>query len=154
MRKSPALRPHIILCLVALIIAGCGGKEASNATQRTANPDAVVAEMNSFTNELLEKVDAAGDPSAGVDEAQKLMDARKDSLKSRIVAARASEEFRESQEAQGKFLDSEIDNRDRVSAIRKRHLDRWVKDAEFKAKLDRLERDYHDLFEQAGASAR
>ena len=150
MRKSLACRLLLLLCCLAWL-AGCRESATNNsAAPQDADPEAVVLEINSFVEELLGKVDAASDPAVGVDEAQAFFDARKPQLKSRIEAARASRKYREDREVQGKFLDCEVDNRERVRAIRKLHLERWARDAAFQSKLSKLEGDYQDLFETNG----
>jgi hypothetical protein len=152
MRKRFACGLLVLSCLV--LSWGCREGGANDNAAQPADPDAVIAEINSFTDELLQKVDAASDPAAGVDEAQGFPDSRKEQLKARIDAARTSQKYREDAQAKGKFLDCEIENQDRVDKIRTRHLDRWMRDAAFKSKLDKLERDYRGLFESAGAPVR
>ena len=98
----------------------------------------------------MKKIDSAQDPAAGADEAQAFLDARKGEVKARLDAARASREFQESAEARGRLLDAEVTNIDRVSSLRTRHIDRWMRDPAFKAKLDRLVSDYDALWPRAG----
>jgi hypothetical protein len=154
------MRKTLVSCALALFVSavatGCrtgpaaqgganagGGKDASGV-------GAAVAEVNAFTDELLKKIDSVPDPAAGADEAQAFLDARKVEVKARLDAARASREFQESAEARGRLLDAEVTNIDRVSSLRTRHIDRWMRDSGFKAKLDRLVSDYDALWPRAG----
>ena len=121
------------------------GGANNNSAAQGPDPEAVVAEINSFTEELIGKVNSASDPAAGIDEAQKLLDARKESLRASVLAARGSKKFQESEDARKSLLECENDNSDRISGIRKTHLERWMRDAAFKSKLDKLEGDYKDL---------
>jgi hypothetical protein len=152
------MRKSLTQCLLALVClaaaAGCkggdGGTRGAGAGADPHDPAAVAAAADAFTDELLGMIDAATDPAAGLDEAQKLLDARAPELKAHIEAARAGEKFRESAEARAALLDSEVTNRDRVASLRKLHLERWMRDAAFKSKLDRLVADYDALWPRAG----
>jgi hypothetical protein len=150
MRKSLALPCVLALaCLAAL--AGCGGAGGGGGANTGAGEiGATIAEVNSFTDELLKKIDSAADASTGADEAQAFLDSRGDELRARLEAAGKSREFQESAEARAKLLDSEVSNTDRVSGLRTRHIDRWMRDAAFKTKLDRLVAEYDALWPRAG----
>lgn len=154
------MRKSLVSCALALLVsaaaaAGCRTDPASQGGANAGGKDAggvgaVVAEVNAFTDELLKKIDSAQDPAAGADEAQAFLDARKSEVKARLDAARASREFQESAEARGRLLDAEVTNIDRVSSLRTRHIDRWMRDPAFKAKLDRLVAGYDALWPRAG----
>ena len=156
------MRKNLLSCALALFLSaaalGCRGGPASDGGTNAGaggGKDAgvvggAVAEVNSFTDELLRKIDSAQDPAAGADEAQAFLDARKGEVKARLDAARASREFQESAEARGRLLDAEVTNIDRVSSLRTRHIDRWMRDPGFKAKLDRLVSNYDALWPRAG----
>lgn len=154
MRKSLAQLLLAALCLAAA--AGCrGGGTGANVGAAAGgggpdDPERVVAEMDKFTDELLEKVSSAQDPSAGLEEAQKFLDERGGALRARVEAARGGARFRESAEARARMLDSEVTNRDRVAALRKLHIERWMRDPAFKSKLDRLAAGYDALWPRAG----
>jgi hypothetical protein len=112
-----------------------------------ANVEATLTEVNSFTEELLRKIEGAPDPAAGLGAAQQFFEARRDELRAKIVAARRSREARESAEAKGRLLENEVDNTARLSGLRTKYLERMNDDA-FKAKLDRLVEDYQELFRE------
>lgn len=155
------MRKNLLSCALALLLssaaAGCrtgpaagGGANSGGGGADPGTVGGAVAEVNSFTDELLKKIDSSPDPAAGADVAQAFLDARKGEVKARLDAARASREFQESAEARGRLLDAEVTNIDRVSSLRTRHLDRWMRDPAFKAKLDRLVSDYDALWPRAG----
>lgn len=153
MRKSLTWGLLALACLLAA--QGCrggagAGANASAGAPGADDPAAVAAAADAFTTELLAKIDGAGDPGAGVEEAQKFLDERGGALRARIEAARGGQRFRESAEARARMLDSEVTNRDRVAALRKQHLERWLRDAAFKSKLDRLMNDFDALWPRAG----
>ena len=112
-----------------------------------ANIEATLSDVNSFTEELLRKIESAPDPAAGLGAAQQFFESRRDELRAKIVAARRSREAVESAEAKGRLLENEVDNTARLSGLRTKYLER-MNDAAFKAKLDRLVEDYQDLFRE------
>jgi hypothetical protein len=125
----------VCACVAA---AACGGREVS--------AEAVLAEVDSFTSELLQKANAAQDPSAGVDEAQKFLDERRAGLASKIAAVKKSSEFERNDELRRRMLESEITNGARVSGLQTRHIRRSMDDEAFKAKLERLVNEYQLMF--------
>ncbi len=153
MRKSRAFWLPALVCLPLFV--GCKGGGAGREQAAGPGPsggedvERLVADLNSFTDELVKKIESAQDPASGVGEAQRLLDARKAELASRIDAARRGREFRESGGARGKMLESEVDNTDRVAGLRTRqYLDLWMRDPEFKARLDKFVADYQALFKE------
>ena len=139
------------LLLTALWLAapGCrgGGAGANSPAGGGAGVDAVVSELNSFTDELVRKVESASDTSAGVDDAQRLLDARREELKAKVRAARESREFREDKGANGRLLECEVSGGDRVSALSTRYLDQSIRDPSLRSKLSKLRGDYNSIFD-------
>jgi hypothetical protein len=120
--------------------AGAGGAGVGVGTEKA---DALVKALNSFTDEMLGKVEKAEDTKAGVAQAQALLDARKGELAGRLAAAR-----RGAQESgsKGSLLEAEVDNTDRVRRLQLKYADAAASDAELKAGLERLIKDYDALF--------
>ena len=58
----------LLICFVCLPLAGC---------KKDAEAKTLLTDFDSFTNELVKRVDAASDPGAGVDDAQKYFDSKK-----------------------------------------------------------------------------
>lgn len=111
--------------------------------------DAVVREVGGFTDELERAFESAPQPRDGVDAAQKLLDARRSALASRIAAFKSSQQFRADAEARRKWLEAEVDNTDRVSRLRVKYMDAKMRDPDFKARLDKLVEDYDSLFKDS-----
>ncbi|HEY0080995.1 MAG TPA: hypothetical protein VGB73_20490 [Pyrinomonadaceae bacterium] len=126
----------VVVCVC--LSAACGRREVS--------AEAVLAEVDSFTSELLQRVNRAQDPSAGVDEAQKFLDERRAELASKIAAVKKSSEFERDDALRKRMLESEITNGARVSALQTRHIRRSMDDEAFKAKLERLVNEYQLMF--------
>lgn len=130
------------VCLLALALccawaAGC---------RRAVPVDEVLAEVDAFTDELVGKVTTAPDPARGVEEAQKLLDARRAELSSKIAAVKRADEYRTDDAVRKKVMVSEVDNGTKVSGLQTRFISRSMSDAEFKAKLDKLVDDYQLMF--------
>ena len=119
--------------------AGAGGVGLGSA----GGPDALVQTLNSFTDELLSKIEKAQDTKAGVAEAQALLDARKADFAGRVAALK-----RDARDAgaKAKLLEAEVDNTDRVHRLQLRYADEAARDAELKAGLERFINDYDALF--------
>jgi len=119
--------------------AGAGGVRLGGA----GDADALVKSLNSFTEELLAKVEKAEDTKAGVAEAQALLDARRDELASGVAALKRSAPDSGSK---AKWLEAEVDNTDRVHRLQLKYADDAARDAALKAGLERLIDDYDALF--------
>jgi hypothetical protein len=149
--------PTLIALACVLALAGCrwsptssnsGGIGASaggvgDVGGGAAGADALVKSLNSFTEELLAKVEKAEDTKAGAAEAQALLDARKNDLAGRVAALK-----REAQDSgtKARLLEAEVDNTDRVHRLQLKYADEAARDAELKARLERLISDYDALF--------
>ncbi|MET0646846.1 MAG: hypothetical protein ABW208_09515 [Pyrinomonadaceae bacterium] len=120
--------------------AGAGGVGVGGAGGRA---DALVKSLNAFTEELMAKVEKAEETKAGVAEAQALLDARRDEMAGRFAALK-----REAQDSgtKAKLLEAEVDNTDRVHRLQLKYADEAARDAELKARLERLIADYDALF--------
>ena len=116
--------------------AGAGGVRVGSAD----GADAAVKSLNSFTDELLAKVEQAGDTKAGVAEAQALLDARKGYLAGLVGA------LKRDPESKPKLLEAEVDNTDRVHRLQLKYADAAAQDAELRAGLEHLIADYDALF--------
>lgn len=115
--------------------AGAGGVGFGNG-----GAESLIPQLNSFTEELLAKVESAPDRKAGVAEAQALLDARKGELAGRIA------DIKKDAGAKAKWLEAEVDNTDRVHRLQLKYSDEAARDSELKARLERLIADYDALF--------
>lgn len=139
--------PSLLLACVLLLTPGCSGRDAPGGAQAGGEEvAAVIADVNGFTSELLRRVETSSDVAAGVGEAQKLLAERGEVLRSRLVEARQSRAFRESDEARRRMLESEVDNTQRVARLKTAYMDKAMNDAEFSRQLDELVRDYQALY--------
>jgi hypothetical protein len=144
MRRRLASTLTALACGLAL--AGCSSGTNSNSVGSSANAggaDALVQTLNAFTDELLSKVEKAGDTKAGVAEAQALLDARKNDFAGRVAELKQGSR---DAGAKAKLLEAEVDNTDRVHRLQLKYADAAARDAELKAGLERLIEDYDALF--------
>lgn len=147
------LAPTLIALACVFALAGCSGSQTSTNSGgigaggvrpgEAEGADALVKALNSFTEELLAKVEKAEDTKAGVTEAQALLDARKGELASAVAALKRSAPDAGSK---AKWLEAEVDNTDRVHRLQLKYADAAARDAELKAGLERLINDYDALF--------
>jgi hypothetical protein len=151
------MRRRVVLTLIALacVLAPAGCRRSSTSPDSggvaggaggVGGSDAVgvlLKVLNSFTEELLSKVEQAGDTKAGVAEAQALLDARRGEMAGLVAALRS--DARDSG-AKARLLEAEVDNTDRVHRLQLKYADEAARDAELKARLERLIADYDALF--------
>ncbi len=140
----------VLMLAAALAAAGCRGGAAGGEAPapRTGGVESVLAEVNSFTGELLRKVEGAEDVAAGVAEAQQFLDARRDGLKAKLAEARGSRDFQQDGEARRRMLESEVENTHKVAGLKTRFMDRAMSDRAFSRQLDKLVGDYESLYGQ------
>ena len=132
-RRSVSL--FLILSVVAL--AGC---------KKDAEINAVLADFDSFTKELVKKVD--GNPTAaGVDDAQKYLDSKKDELKGKWDSIKGARGFQVSKETQEKMEESLKKNFMSVVGLQTKYIGKSMSDPAFKSKLDKLVKDYQALYQ-------
>lgn len=124
---------------VALGAAGC---------KKDRDVDATLAELDAFTKELVRKVESASNPAAGVEEAQKLMDARRAEMRAKLEVLREvrAGEVTNSEETKNKMLESVTNNVMSVAGLQIKYMTQSMQDPAFKVKLDKLVADYQSLF--------
>ena len=139
------LAPTLTALACVLALAGCGGSRSSpdSGGGDAESADAVVKALNSFTEEMLSKVEKAEDAKAGVAEAQKLLDARKVELAGRVAALKRGARDAGSK---ARLLEAEVDNTDHVHRLQLKYADEAARDAGLKAGLERLINDYDALY--------
>jgi outer membrane murein-binding lipoprotein Lpp len=127
----------LLIALALLALAGC---------KKDAQINAVLADFDSFTAELVKKVDAQP-TAAGVDAAQKYLDSRKEELKGKWDSIKGARGFQVSDETKKKMADSIVKNYTTVSGLQIKYMGKSMNDPAFKSKLDKLVKDYQDLYE-------
>ncbi|MEK6282698.1 MAG: hypothetical protein AABN95_20245 [Acidobacteriota bacterium] len=128
----------VVGALIACVLfAGC---------KKDAEIESTIAELHSFSEELTKKVQSAPTPSAGVDDAQKLMDSRKAALQSKMKSLKNVRGYQVSKETQKKMTDTLSKDAMNVAGLQMKYFTVSIKDPAFKGKLDKLIRDYTEIF--------
>src|SRR3954471_6581446 len=145
--------PLLIFSLAcALASAGCRGSGSGPTTATgaggagTNDGGETIATLDAFTKELTAKVESAVETKAGLEDAQKLLDARKAELAARVASLRASPEVKADASARGHLLEAEVDDTERVHRLQIKYADASARDPDFKERLDRLVSDYDSIF--------
>ena len=131
------LKRFTILLLLVACLPLCGCK-------KDAEINAIVAELDTFTMELVKKIESAPNPSAGVDDAQKYLDSKKADLTAKMTTLKGIRGYQVSAETKAKMTKSIIDDLTRVGSLQAKYMSA-SRDKAFKAKLDKLIKDYTDL---------
>jgi Tfp pilus assembly protein PilP len=133
-RKLFVLTP---LAVLLLALSGCSKDAEINST---------VADLHSFSEEIVSKIQSAPNPSAGVEEAQRLMDARKADLKARLQSLKDVRGFQVSEETKTKMTQTITADAMKVAGLQLKYVGESIKNPAFKAKLDKLTKDYAEIF--------
>lgn len=150
MRRTVA--PILLILACGLAYAGCRWSSSSGGISGGAGgvgfggaggADALVKSLNSFTDELLSKVESAPDAKAGVAEAQALLNARTKELAGGIAGIKKGAPDADSK---AKLLEAEVENTDRVHRLQLKYSDETARDPDLKARLERLINDYDALY--------
>ena len=134
MRTKPLA---LIVAFAGMLLAGC----KQDAEVKTALTD-----FDSFTNELVKRVESASDPAAGVDDAQKYFDSKKAEMTLRMDTLKGIRGYQVGDETRKMMETSLVDDAKKIANLQVKYMGTPMRDATFKAKLDKLTRDYQSLF--------
>jgi hypothetical protein len=126
----------VVLALMSLALAGC---------KRDGVVNAILATIDSFTTELVSRIETAGNPSAGVDDAQKYLDSRKDEVIAKMDALKRLRESQVSEATKRKIASSLVDDASKIGDLEIKYVSQSMNSPAFKAKLDKLVKDYQAL---------
>jgi hypothetical protein len=127
----------LLLALSVIALAGC---------KKDAEINSVLADFDSFTQELVKKVDA-NPTAAGVDDAQKYLDSRKDELKGKWDSIKGVRGYQVSEDTKKNMEDSLKKNFESVVGLQAKYMGESLSDSAFKTKLDKLVQDYQALYQ-------
>lgn len=130
-RKTVSLL--LVLACLALATA-CGKKDA--------DINAFVTEINTFTDELVKKVESAPTPAQGVDDAQKHLDSRKADLKAKFDSVKNIGENQVSKETRDKLQKDLTADGTKMGQL----IQKYGSDPAVNTKLKKLTQDFLDLF--------
>jgi hypothetical protein len=118
---------------------------ALSSCKKDAQIDGVMTELNSFTQELVKKVEGAANPSTGIDEAQALLDSRKADMKEKIDSIKGLRGYQVSEETKKKMMESITEDVMSVNKLKIKYMTNTMRDPALKSKLDKLVNDYNAL---------
>jgi PBP1b-binding outer membrane lipoprotein LpoB len=136
------MRKHfimLVLLAICLLLAGC---------KKDTQINALVADVDAFTTELVTRVDSAANPAAGVDDAQKYFDSKKAEMTAKIATLKGVHGYQVSEETTRKMTASLIEDANKVAKLQIKYISLSLYDPVFKGKIEKLTRDYQALFKQ------
>ena len=134
MRAKPLA---LIVALACLLVAGC---------KKDAEVKTVLTDFDSFTNELVKRVESASDPAAGVDDAQKYFDSKKAEMTTKMDMLKGIRGYQVGDETRKMMESNLVDDARKIANLQMKYMGTSMRDPTFKAKLDKLTRDYQSLF--------
>lgn len=131
MYRKPVSLLLILACLA--LATACSKKDSEINT--------FVTDINTFTDELVKKVDSAPNKSQGVDEAQKYLDSRKDELKAKATSVNNISESQISKETFEKFKTALTQDVTKIGQLQ----DKYGSDPAVRTKIQKLLLDYAQI---------
>jgi xylose isomerase len=128
----------IFAILLAAAFSGCG-------VNKDAEVKAFVTDVDQLTTEIVRTIDAK--PGAGVDEAQKMLDARKDKLKTEFEKLKKLRGYELSREMTEQLTEALTKNIATIASLQIKYAEKSATDIHFGKKLDKLATDYNSIFE-------
>ena len=125
------------LVLAVLALTGC---------KKDAQINAVLADFDAFTKELVKKVEAQPNV-AGVDDAQKFLDSKKSEMTAKWDSIKGARGFQVSEDTQKKMEESLKNNFMSVAGLQMKYMSKSMSDPAFKTKLEKLVKDYQALYQ-------
>jgi hypothetical protein len=126
-----------LVVLIALAFAAC-------SVNKDAEVGAFVSEMDKLAADIVRTVDEK--PSAGVDDAQKMLDARKADLKAKFEKIKDVRGYQLSKEMSKKLTDSVTKNVESVGGLQIKYAEKSAADRKFGEKLSKLSDDFNSIY--------
>ena len=126
------------LALVVTIVTLC-------ACKKDAEVISILASVDSFTTEIVTRIEMAANPAAGVDDAQKYFDSRRAEIAVNMNTLKLLNGNQVSDETKKRIKASLVDDASRVGNLQVKYVSYSISNPAFKAKLDKLVNDYQAL---------
>ena len=128
-----------LMILTSLVFAACSG------AGKDAEVNAFVTDSDKLASEIVQKVKA--NPTAkGVEEAQKVLEAKKADLKAKYDKLKTVSGYEIKEETMKKFTDSTFKNIESVNGLKIDYVDQTLDDAVFGEKINKLVTDFNALY--------
>lgn len=139
---TPRLVSRLLVALACgLLLVGC---------KKDAQVDSVLTELDTFTKEMVAKIDSAPSPSAGVDAAQAFMDSRKADMQAKLGTLKGLRGFQVSDETKKKMMERMTENAMSVAKLKIKYIGAAMRDPALSGKFDKLNADYMALIKSMG----
>ena len=110
--------------------------------------NATVSAVDVLTTELVRRIEAAPNPSDGVDDAQEYLDARKTEIAGKMGVLKSLRGDQVSDETKRKLASRLAEDAAKVGDLQVKYVSHSISNPAFKAKLDKLVGDYQTLLTQ------
>jgi outer membrane murein-binding lipoprotein Lpp len=131
--------PVIALLLISVTVAGC---------RKDAEVNATVSAVDALTTELARRIEAAANPSDGVDDAQQYLDSRKTEIAAKMGVLKSLRDNQVSDETKRKLASRLAEDAAKFGDLQIKYVSHSISNPAFKAKLDKLVSDYQTLLTQ------
>lgn len=118
---------------------------AMTSCSRDDEVKTVIADVDRFTNELVQKFKGAGNASKGVDEAQKYLDANRDSVHKKMESIKDVRGFQVTEETKKKMEESLVNDAKAVTDLFANNIATAARNQDFQNKMMKLINDYKDM---------
>lgn len=136
--RTPAIALPALL-LISMTVPGC---------RKDAEVNATVAVVDGLTTELIRRIEAAPNPSAGVDDAQEYLDANKTEIAGKMGVLKSLRGDQVSDETKRTLMSRLAADASKVGDLQVKYVSHSISNPAFKAKLDKLVGDYQTLLTQ------
>jgi hypothetical protein len=126
----------VLVAVLALVTGACS---------RDGEVETALGDLDAFTQSLVGKVKAGATPQAGVDEAQKYLDASGPALKGKLASLKTIRGFQISAETKQKLEAGFMANATAVAALQIEYALQAARDDGFRQRLEKLANDYRNL---------
>lgn len=116
--------------------------------RKDAEVNATVAVVDGLTTELIRRIEAAPNPSAGVDDAQEYLDANKTEIAGKMGVLKSLRGDQVSDETKRTLMSRLAADASKVGDLQVKYVSHSISNPAFKAKLDKLVGDYQTLLTQ------
>ena len=124
------------LLLISITVAAC---------RKDAEVNATVSAVDALTTELARRIEAAANPSDGVNDAQEYLDSRKTEIAARMGMLKSLRDDQVSDETKRKLTSRLAEDAAKVGDLQVKYVSHSISNPAFKAKLDKLVSDYQTL---------
>jgi hypothetical protein len=129
-------RTRFAAVLAVLVLAACSRDNEINA---------VLDDVDAFTTEIVQAVQSAPDPAAGVDRALELIAEKGPDIRRKMASIKDVRGFQASDATKKRLASSLTSNVTKVMGLQMTYMGRMVSSPAFKAKLEKLGNDYNAL---------